>query len=163
MKKSSIRVLIAYIFIVIAYILIISLQIQNFSDELDFGGEIGKLVLIFGIASIGSGFIGGIIAPYSYTQLIKYIAISLGVIILIAVGIILILTDAAGDVSGLAGLIVLILLVVVVIGIVIVIAVTSAGLFFGAYLGSYIGKTFQEDYNKSEKDLDESIPTLDSS
>ena len=146
MSRSSIRVRIAYIVIILSYITILALILNTLSSDSDFGGEIGRLALIFGIASIGAGFLGGLIAPYSYSRLIKYIALTLGVVIILFVIIFFIIGNEIINTESWVIIIFVILFIVILIGTVVIVLVTTAGLFVCALLGSLIWKTLQYDY-----------------
>ena len=121
----------------------------------------GQLAASFLVISVIAGFIGGLIAPYSYGKLVKYIALTVGLIVLIAVVSFMLFGDAFWESEGLVGLLLFILLLVIVVALVVVVVVTGLGLFLGALLGSLIGKTFQEDYNyQDDKNADYEMPTL---
>lgn len=162
MITSSVRVRIAYFMIIISYIGILILAFTVFGGIGEGEGfDVGKIALLYGGASIGSGLIGGLIAPYSYKKLFKYIAITLGGLFLLGGIIGLVMWSLTNATEGWEYLILLLLFIVIVIAIVVILIVTTGGLLLGALLGSLIGKTFQENYEKKEEEAElRDMPTL---
>ena len=162
MKSSSIRVFIAYIAIILSYIGILFYASTLINESPNISNNLGGLIALFGLASVGSGIIGGLIAPYSYKALIKYLAITLCIIFLIAGILLAILGDFAFSEEGLAAIVLVILFVVLVVATVIIVVVTTAGIFVGALIGSMLGRTFQDNYELREQQTDYSdMPSLD--
>lgn len=144
MKKSSLRNLLATVAMIVGNAIFIITQQSRFAS---LGDEIGSFVAIIAASTIISGFVGGIIAPYTYKKVVLYIEIILAVCVLIGGIILTSMGQEIGNTgSALGELAIIIVIVILAVAILIFGIVSSIGFFLGAFMGSKVGKSFTSNY-----------------
>ncbi|WP_457919361.1 hypothetical protein [Candidatus Lokiarchaeum ossiferum] len=149
MKKSSLRNIIAIIVMLVCNAIILITQQSRFAS---IGDEIGAFAAIIAASTIISGFLGGLIAPYTFKKVILYIEIILVICVLVG-GIILISLGQEIGSSGnpFADLAIILIVVILTVAILIFGVVSSIGFFLGAFIGSKVGKSFTSNYTEENQ------------
>ncbi len=144
MLSEKSRVWIAYFLMLVGYAVAFLFFTQVYQSN---SNEIGGMIIILGGTAIGSGIIGGILAPYSTGYVIKRIMITLAIptliggIVFIAIG-----RDIGLETSEFSQFIMIILFIVIIVAFFLALGVTSLGILLGLAIGSIIGKSFTSDY-----------------
>ncbi|WP_371805924.1 hypothetical protein [Candidatus Lokiarchaeum ossiferum] len=150
MKKSSLRNLLSVATMIACNAIFLLTQQSRFAS---IGDEIGSFAAIIAAATVISGFLGGLIAPYTYRKVVLYMEIFVAIGVLVGGIILFSLGQAIGGTDNpFAELAIILLIVILVVAILIFGIVSSIGFFLGAFIGSKVGKSFTSNYTLENED-----------